>query len=222
MPCLIRYGMTDEMVVAAQIQANAIRPDDEEATDFARQLKKILDANPGMSHARLQGMIHKSPHWIGEQLGLLRLQPAIQKAVDRGEIPLMSAYVLSRVIYSQQAPLCRFCQDGPRSTCSKPRSLSSSSSSARRRGRGSWMYSSTTSSRPSPTFAICGNFDREETTRDGPHAAWPPAMRGRPWTVGTPAWIGSCTSTPRAWKSSEESYGERTNAEALYRGDLIM
>jgi ParB/RepB/Spo0J family partition protein len=100
-PCLVRYGMTDEMVVAAQIQANAIRPTTKQ-TDFARQLKKILDANPGMSHARLQGLIHKSPHWIGEQLGLLRLQPEVQKAVDRGEIPLMSGYVLSRVLRSQQ------------------------------------------------------------------------------------------------------------------------
>lgn len=100
-PCLIRYGMTDEEVVAAQIQANAIRPTTKKS-DFARQLKKILDANPGMSHATLQGMIHKGPGWIGEQLGLLRLRPDIQKAVDRGEIPLMSAYVLSRVMPSQQ------------------------------------------------------------------------------------------------------------------------
>ena len=99
-PCLIR-GLTDEEVVAAQIEANAIRPTTKK-TDFARQLKKILDANPGMSHARLQGMVHKSPQWIGEQLGLLRLQPAIQKAVDRGEISLMSGYVLSRVPFNQQ------------------------------------------------------------------------------------------------------------------------
>ena len=38
----------------------------------------------------------------GEQLVLLRLKPAIQKAVDRGEIPLMSAYMLSRIMPSQQ------------------------------------------------------------------------------------------------------------------------
>ncbi len=99
-PCLIR-DMTDAEVVAAQIQANAIRPTTKK-TDFARQLKKILDANPGMSHAKLQGLIHKNPGWIGEQLGLLRLTQVIQKAVDRGEIPLMSAYMLSRIMPSQQ------------------------------------------------------------------------------------------------------------------------
>ena len=87
--------------MAAQIQANAIRPTTKK-TDFARQLKKILDANPGMSHAKLQGLIHKNPGWIGEQLGLLRLTQVIQKAVDRGEIPLMSAYMLSRIMPSQQ------------------------------------------------------------------------------------------------------------------------
>ena len=100
-PCLIRYGMTDEEVVAAQIEANAIRPTTKKC-DFARQLRKILDANPGMSYARLQGLVHKSPHWIGDQLGLLKLSPPVQKAVDRGEIPLASAYALSNVMVTQQ------------------------------------------------------------------------------------------------------------------------
>jgi len=99
-PCLIRE-MTDEQVVAAQIEANAIRPTTKKC-DFARQLRKILDANPGMSYARLQGIVHKSPHWIGDQLGLLKLDPKIQKAVDRGEIPLASAYALCNVILCQQ------------------------------------------------------------------------------------------------------------------------
>ncbi len=100
-PCLIRYDMTDEQVVAAQIEANAIRPTTKKC-DFARQLRKILDANPGMSYARLQGLVHKNPRWIGEQLGLLKLSAPIQKAVDRGEIPLASAYVLSNVMACQQ------------------------------------------------------------------------------------------------------------------------
>jgi ParB/RepB/Spo0J family partition protein len=111
-PCLIRHGMTDEMVLASQIEANAIRPTTKKC-DFARRLKKILDDHPGMSHARLQRMVHKSHGWIGEQLGLLRLQPAIQKAVDRGEIPLMSAYVLSRVIYNQQDRFVDFAKTAP-------------------------------------------------------------------------------------------------------------
>jgi len=93
--------MTDEEVVAAQIEANAIRPTTKKC-DFARQLRKILDANPGMSYARLQGLVHKSPHWIGDQLGLLKLSPPVQKAVDRGEIPLASAYALSNVMVTQQ------------------------------------------------------------------------------------------------------------------------
>lgn len=100
-PCLIR-DMTDEQVVAAQIQANALRPTTKKC-DFARQLKKILDTNPGMSYARLQETVHKSPGWIGEQLGLLNLDAKIQKAVDRGEIPISSAYVLSRVMRCQQS-----------------------------------------------------------------------------------------------------------------------
>lgn len=88
-PCLIR-DMTDEEVVAAQIQANAIRPTTKKC-DFARQLKKILDANPGMSCARLQETIHKGKGWIATQLGLLKLEYSIQKAVDRGEIKLATA-----------------------------------------------------------------------------------------------------------------------------------
>jgi len=99
-PCLVRE-MTDEEVVAAQIQANAIRPT-MKRTDFARRLKQILNSHPGMSISRLQNMVHKSPGWINTQLGLLNLQSPIQKAVDRGEIPLASAYTLSRVTYGQQ------------------------------------------------------------------------------------------------------------------------
>ncbi len=99
-PCIVREA-TDEEVVALQIQANAIRPTTKQC-DFARQLRKILDTNPGMSYATLQGKVHKSPAWIGEQLGLLKLNRVIQMAVDRGEIPLASAYVLSGVIRSEQ------------------------------------------------------------------------------------------------------------------------
>ncbi len=100
LPCLVREA-TDEEVLALQIQANAIRPTTKQC-DFARQLRQILDANPGMAYARLQGLIHKHPHWIGQQLGLLKLVHPIQKAVDRGEIPLSSAYVLSNVLRSEQ------------------------------------------------------------------------------------------------------------------------
>lgn len=100
-PCLIR-DLTDAEVMAAQLQANAIRPTTKK-TDFARQLKRLLDLSPGMTLAGLQHVVHKSPVWISEQLGLLRLTQAIQTCVDRGEIPLASAYVLSRVIPGEQA-----------------------------------------------------------------------------------------------------------------------
>ena len=48
-------------------------------------------------------IIHKSPGWVSETLGLLDLRKDFQPAVDRGEMPLGSAYELARIPYKHQA-----------------------------------------------------------------------------------------------------------------------
>jgi ParB/RepB/Spo0J family partition protein len=94
-PCLIRE-MTDDEVLVAQLQANAIRPDTT-PEEYALRLKRILKANPGMTQAELACLIRKSPYWVSNTLGLLKLRKPFRKMVNRGEIPLANAYRLATI-----------------------------------------------------------------------------------------------------------------------------
>ena len=101
-PALVK-DLTDDDLLAIQIQANALRPETT-PMDFARQIKRIIDARLGITMPELSNrIIHKNPHWVGETLGLLNLKEEYQLAVDRGEMPLGSAYELSRVVPKFQA-----------------------------------------------------------------------------------------------------------------------
>jgi ParB/RepB/Spo0J family partition protein len=96
-PCIIKYDLTDEDVLALQIQANALRPETT-PTEFARQLRRILAYKPEMSMVDLGERIHKSPKWIKDMLGLLNLSKELQRAVDRSEIPLGNAHMLAKIL----------------------------------------------------------------------------------------------------------------------------
>jgi ParB/RepB/Spo0J family partition protein len=95
-PCIIKHGLTDDDVIALQIQANAVRPETT-PTEYARQLKKIMSHRPGITEPELANLIHKNPRWVKDMLGLLRLQLPLQRAVDRGEIVLGNAYYLAKI-----------------------------------------------------------------------------------------------------------------------------
>jgi ParB-like chromosome segregation protein Spo0J len=95
-PTIIKYDITDEAVLALQIQANAIRPETKPC-EFARQLKRIQKEKPDITIAEIAVMVSKGTHWVRQQLGLLRLESTIQVAVDRGEICLQNAYMLAKI-----------------------------------------------------------------------------------------------------------------------------
>lgn len=94
--CIVKYNLTDLDVLALQIQENALQAATS-PVEYARQLKRIMETVPGMTEAQLSNMVHRNADWIRDQLGLLGLRQNIQKAVERGEIPLGSAYILSRL-----------------------------------------------------------------------------------------------------------------------------
>lgn len=109
MPCIVKHGLTDEDVLALQIQGNALRPETT-PLEYAKQIRKIMQARSAQKGAdvgiiEVSNLIHKNPTWIGQQLGLLSLHPKVQKTVARGEVPLESAYALTRVISRRQ---CQF------------------------------------------------------------------------------------------------------------------
>lgn len=101
-PCIVKEGVTDEDILAAQIRANAVRPETT-PVEFARQLKRIQKTRPGITLAQMSKLVHKQPRWISQQLDLLRLSQPLQLAVDRGEIPLASAYMLAKIPPGMQA-----------------------------------------------------------------------------------------------------------------------
>jgi ParB/RepB/Spo0J family partition protein len=106
LPCIVKYNLTDADVLAAQIQANALRPETT-IMEYARQLKRIAEVlataeGHDLSIAQLSARIHKNPEWVGNQLALLNLIGPAQQALERGEIPLLSAYALARVFRSHQ------------------------------------------------------------------------------------------------------------------------
>lgn len=96
LPCVVKYGLTDDDVLSMQIQTNAIRPETT-PVEFARQLKRIMALRPGMTLAELSHVVKKRPSWLRDMLGLLDLTEAQQVAVDRSEIPVTSAYMLAKI-----------------------------------------------------------------------------------------------------------------------------
>ena len=101
-PCIIKYNVSDDAVLAAQIQANAIRPETK-PVEFARQMKRMLTRKPETTFDELAHLIHKSPGWVRKTLGLLKLVRGAKAMVDRGEISVHSAYMLAKIPRRLQA-----------------------------------------------------------------------------------------------------------------------
>jgi ParB/RepB/Spo0J family partition protein len=112
----------DAKVLILQIQANAVRANTT-PVEYANQIKKLFIADSGMTFATLSNELKKSPAWIKKTLGLLNLTPPLATRVDRGEIPLTSAYMLAKLpkwlqqdeeenaIVMPVKEFCRICQD---------------------------------------------------------------------------------------------------------------
>jgi ParB/RepB/Spo0J family partition protein len=92
-PCRV-VDMSDEDVAIAQLQANACRPQVKRC-EYAERLKALYGKYKSLR--RLCRIVNQSPSWIRIQLGLTNLTPDIQEAVDNGEIPVASAYMLARI-----------------------------------------------------------------------------------------------------------------------------
>lgn len=95
-PCIIKHHVSDDDVLALQIQANAIRPETK-PIEFARQIRRIQKVRPDITLGELSSMVNKKPNWVRQQLGLLRLDTRTQKSVDRGEINLSNAFMLAKI-----------------------------------------------------------------------------------------------------------------------------
>jgi ParB/RepB/Spo0J family partition protein len=95
-PCIIKHGLTDQDALALQIKGNAVLAETK-PIEYSRHLRRILEYDPSMTFAELARKVGKNSTWVKDRLGLLFLAKDIQLMVDRGEIPVGSAYMLAKI-----------------------------------------------------------------------------------------------------------------------------
>lgn len=93
--------MDDAEVLIAQILTNVHRVETR-PVEYSKQLQRVLGSNPTMTITELAKMVAKSPSWVGERLGLLKLDKAVGALVDEGKINLSNAYALAKLPVEEQ------------------------------------------------------------------------------------------------------------------------
>lgn len=99
-PCHV-ISCEDGKLIEAQIMAN-VHKIETKPVEYSRALLKILQNNPLMSRSELGSRLAKTPTWISERLGLLKLTEAIGKLVDEDKIGLSNAYALAKLPPEEQ------------------------------------------------------------------------------------------------------------------------
>lgn len=88
--------MTDTEVLMVQLQSNVIRPETSRI-EYANHLMRIQHAVPSITLAQLAKIAGRQPYWVRQQLDLLDLRLEYQTMADRGHLPVLNAYSLSRL-----------------------------------------------------------------------------------------------------------------------------
>jgi ParB/RepB/Spo0J family partition protein len=99
-PCHI-LTMDECAVLEAQLMLN-IHKVETRPVEYSRQLGKILAHNTTMTATELSVKLGKSPGWVGQRLGLIKLDDKIQSLVDDGTINLSNAIAMSKLPVDEQ------------------------------------------------------------------------------------------------------------------------
>lgn len=99
--CKVVTGMSDYEVLRKQIILNAQRVETR-PVEYSRQLARMMNANLALTVMELAGQISKTPQFIYERMGLLKLNDQIAKLVDDGTIKLSNAFALAKLPTSEQ------------------------------------------------------------------------------------------------------------------------
>lgn len=93
--------LEDTQALEAQVMAN-VHKVETRPVEYTRQLQRIFTANPTMTVNDMATRLCKSPAWVAQRLGLLKLEPSVQKLVDDGQINLPNAYALAKLPQEEQ------------------------------------------------------------------------------------------------------------------------
>jgi len=100
-PCNV-LNVSDSEVLAAQIMAN-VHKIETKPVEYSKQITKILAASPLLTTSELATQLAKSPAWLNERLGLLKLIDRAQILVDEDKIGLSNAYAMAKLPTEEQA-----------------------------------------------------------------------------------------------------------------------
>lgn len=97
-------SLDDGDLLEAQILAN-VHKIETKAAQYSKALIKILGMNPLLTIEELAGRLSRSPKWLRERLGLVKLKPEIQEKVDDNTLGLTNAYALAKLSPAKQEEL---------------------------------------------------------------------------------------------------------------------
>ena len=85
----------------AQIIGNAMKIETK-PVQYTKHLQRIIGANPTWTVSDLATQVHKSPTWLNQRFGLLKLDPVVQELVDDAKITVSNAVVLAKLPHEEQ------------------------------------------------------------------------------------------------------------------------
>lgn len=88
-------------VLEGQLMANIHRIETK-PVEYTKQLQRIFASNPAMTVSDMAAKLAKSPAWVSQRLGLLKLDESVQKLVNDGKIKVSNAYALSKLPREEQ------------------------------------------------------------------------------------------------------------------------
>lgn len=93
--------LNDVQALFAQTIGNLHRIDTK-PVEYAKQLQRIMSADPLLSKAEIAARCGKSPAWVDSRLGLNRLIPQAGQLVDKNTISLPNAFAMSKLPPEEQ------------------------------------------------------------------------------------------------------------------------
>jgi ParB/RepB/Spo0J family partition protein len=172
--------MNDAQVEEAQIIAN-VHKIETRPVEYSKQIQRLLARNPLMRIADLSKLLAKSPAWVNERLGLLKLSPEVAKLVDDNDIGLSNAYALAKLPPEEQLAFLTQAQtENPAEFCPKINERVQAIRSARSKGKdaGEIVFE------PSAFLQKIGDIKQERETMEVGRAL----IRGLDLTTAEEAW----------------------------------
>ena len=149
-------------VLEAQIIAN-VHKIETRPVDYSKSLQRVMALNPVLTVGELATKLAKSPSWINERLGLLKLCDTVAKLVNDGKINITNAYALAKLPPEEQPDwVDRAINQAPQEFCAAANTRAREVKDARRKGTDEAAVGFTPSQRLQKLALIKQEFEKPE------------------------------------------------------------